>query len=180
MPVFIIHAHQTRVRNNFSQLVHIWKLFDNGGSIMHESWNLDTRYKSLTGYNEFIQENFHHFNNGEPLELFKPINEQRTVQNFQVTTGTSTGRIQCSFDPVPDGMHLTLFVEQADNGELSDEIARHDHGANPTSPITIQGLALGVNHIVYAVITDLVYENAQSVSAAVTGSALASGTRPTN
>ncbi|MCP4132433.1 MAG: hypothetical protein GY754_15785 [bacterium] len=168
---------QTKVRNNFKNLVRIWQQFKNDGGPMQKSWNLDVKGKQLTGYNQFIQQNFHNYDEGEPLELFKPIEEERTVQNFQVATGTTTGRIQCTFDQIPDGMHLTIFVEEADNGVLSEELTRHDLGIAASSPQTIQNLSPGVNYIAYAILTDEVYSSAQTVSEAVTGNALTSGTR---
>ena len=183
---------QQRVRSRFIIMAETWNgLHLDKNKIFLESWNLFALevQRNLSGYNLFVRFNYEHFQKGEPFELSKFFNialteeeensmEPLTVGNFQVTPGAADGSFSCAFDAVPVGWHLSIYTQELVDGVITSNIARHDFGAAPASPVVINGLNPGMEYYVYAVITCGTFLEATGISDSVAVKVTAPGSAP--
>ena len=158
-----ISPAQLAVQKAFGELAHNW--FGMNG-IMHAAWESRSKKKKVRGYNLFMKANFKKQYSGEPLDLFISMG-QDPLTGLQAAPGTSPGEITCTFNTVNSGRHVSFFTQKKEEGTWSGRIIRHDGGANTASPFTLSGLETGGEYLVYAVVTDTVYDQATTVSGSV-------------
>lgn len=162
---------QMAVREAFSELASVWKSMS---GLMQRSWKEFSRNRksSGSGYNAFMGRNTRLQREGNPITLFQSMGEDR-LEGFAASTGASSGEIECVFQPVTGGRHITVFLQKRENGLYRGALIRHDAGAGAVSPVVISGLEPGAEYALYAVVTDYEYAHATTVSASASATAAA-------
>ena len=154
---------QQEIRDAFALLISVWKAM---GTPMQSTWNMFTRDKNMTGLNAFVGANSAKVVAGEPLELFKPMGEEPPAA-LSAVNDPSAGSIECTFTlpEGPEDRRIIFFCQELSEDRLTNIITRHE--AIAVSPYTITGLVPGVSYIVYAVLANNAYTEAQTLSSAV-------------
>ncbi len=160
---------QMAQRGAFSDIAGDWGSL---AGIIQKSWKEFARGKKMTGYNAFMKANSSRQRTGQPLELSKPMGEER-LDGFTATSGESSGEISFAFTPLAAGRHLTLFLQKRVDGMGEGPFVRHNCGADPVFPLSVSGLEAGGSYFIYAVVTDRPYAEATTVSASVSAAASA-------
>lgn len=160
---------QLEIRSTFSAVAGLWKL---RSDIMQTSWNANVKSGRISGYNDFISTNFSLQRNGEPIQLFKELGQEKLV-DLTALPGNA-GEINCAFvKPAgSENTQLTVFSHKIVEGLGSDELLRHDAG-DAIDTYTITGLDNGAEYFVYAVLTDNVLHEATVVSQSIASRSVA-------
>ena len=162
---------QQEIRDAFALLISVWKAM---GTPMQASWNMFTRDQNMTGLNAFVGANSAKVVAGEPMELFKSMGEEPLL-TLAAVNDPSAGSIECTFT-VPEGAadrRVIFFCQELSEGRLTNIISRHEAGEGAASPFIITGLVPGASYIVYAILADNAYNEAETLSASVYATAQA-------
>jgi hypothetical protein len=153
--------NQKQIRAAFGSLSLDWKSL--GGTI-HKAWEKRVQGRSMTGYNVFMAENMPRRRAGELILLSVGLGELPALSGFMAATGNASGEIVCGFNTPAENHILTFFARNEEEGPNSGMVKRIEAGKAGASAFTITGLDPGARYSVYAVITDLAFPEATSVS----------------
>jgi hypothetical protein len=154
---------QQAVRDAFKTVVADWKYLK---GIIGEAWGLPVMGTNVSGYNHFLGVNASRRRAGLPLVLC-PGTGGEVLMNFKAAAGDAPGGIVCSFIPPGQGRHVTFFVRRVTASGVIEPVTRHEAGAGCASPFVITGLEPATAYHVHAIVTDAVYDEANTVSRSV-------------
>ncbi len=162
---------QQAVRAAFKTVVADWKYLK---GIIGKAWAMPVMGTSVSGYNHFLGVNASRRRAGLPLVLCPGTGKELLV-NFKAAASDAPGGIACSFITPGQGCHVTFFLRRVTAPGVIAPVTRHDAGAGCASPFVITGLEPATAYHVHAIVTDAVYDKANTVSQSVAAECVSAG-----
>ncbi|MGL4369851.1 MAG: hypothetical protein ACRCUT_09310, partial [Spirochaetota bacterium] len=154
---------QRQIRRSFASVVSDWKMLKGA---VRNAWEISAKGDVQTGYNAFIGTNVPLRRGGELIDLCCGSGED-SLTHFTAVPGNASGSLQCAFDPIAEGKHLTVFLRKLTADQTTSPVTRRDLGAAPASPVTLDALDSGADYEVYALVCNAPYAEAAAVSESV-------------